>query len=443
MASRFLTVILSGCLAVFGTLSAESGQPLRSTQGATGVESSANCGRSNGSGADGDFVCGDANGDELISLSDPAYLISFLYEEGPPPESKRAGDPDGNGTIDLADVAYLIAYLYKGGPAPEANPFSITIVDLQPGDNTVHGTAEAGEVLGARVVLWAKTDRWYVQPSIANPYTIVRSDGTWSSFTYPWDRMVALLVDSTYEPGSVRDYHPALDAGVICFDEYPEKSVRQILWSEYLWRVKAGDMIGPGPNYFSDGETNVWVDQKDRLHLKYDYRDNRWYCAEVVLDHSLGYGVYTFKLDSRVDNLDYNTTFAGFIYETINQEFDMEFSQRLVTDSFDAQYVAQPWYTPGNIEVFKMSVGSQTSHSFEWRPNQIICHSWNGHADYPTPATLIHTWTYTGDDIPQPGGERMRFNLYLHSGDPPVEGTADEVVIESFDYTNRFRMLHR
>lgn len=77
----------------------------------------------------------------------------------------------------------------------------------------------------------------------------------------------------------------------------------------------------------------------------------------------------------------------------------------------------------------------QTSHSFEWLPDQIICKSWIGHADSPTPLTLIHSWTYTGPDIPIPTDERMIFNLYFYGGEAPRLGIGDEVIITSFEYS--------
>lgn len=381
-----------------------------------------------------DFVCGDGDGDGSVNILDIELLISYLFRAGTAPDPANAADVDGSGNVSILDIAFLIEYLYQGGPVPSECPSTISIVDLQPNDDIVSGTAYVSDTSKIKVVLWAKTDRWYVQPTTAEPFTIIQGDGTWSNSTYPWDRMVALLVDLSYVPGATRDYHPSIDPGVICWDEYPEKSLNYVNWSGYRWLIKTGNLVDPGPNYFSDDAANVLVDEDERLRLKIDFRENKWYCAEVVLDHSLGYGLYTFKLDSRVDNLDYNTIFAGFIYETINEEFDIEFSQRLA-DPFNAQYVAQPWYIPGNIEFFDMPASTQTSHSFEWRPDGIVCNSWNGHDDSPTPTTLIHTWTYTGDDIPIPGGERMIFNLYLFGGEAPIQGIGDEVNITSFEYT--------
>ncbi|MDH3891227.1 MAG: hypothetical protein OEV49_09095 [candidate division Zixibacteria bacterium] len=381
-------------------------------------------------------IRGNIDGDPLdqIDISDLVYLVDYMFSGGPEPPCIDETDVDASGGIDISDLVYVVDYMFTGGPPPGACPSLISIVGLQPDDDTVNGTANVLDTTQFQVVLWAKTNQWYVQPTVADPYTHIQGDGSWSNYTHPWDRIVALLVDSSYLPESIRDYHPSLDSGVIGWDEYPGKSIRFVNWSNFCWQVKTGDLVGPGPNYFSDDTANVWIDQQGRMHLKIDSRDSKWYCAELVLDHSLGYGVYSFKLDSRVDSLDFNTILGCFVYETTNQEFDIEFSQRLA-NPFNAQFVIQPWYTSGNIEFFNMPNSTQTSHSWEWRSDSIVFQSWNGHADTPTPTTLIHTWTYTGEDITIPGGERMRFNLYLYGGDAPTQGTGDEVIITSFEYS--------
>jgi hypothetical protein len=435
MSKKTVLAILFFCIVIFVIQSSKADQPLQSADGSVGLQIPAASNSTNDIAYACDYTCGDANSDGNVNVSDAVYIINYVFVGGNPPFPLAAGDPNGDRSCNVSDAVFIINYIFIGGSDPVACPFLIKIVNLQPGDGIVNGTANILDTTLYRVVLWAKTDRWYVQPSVANPYTIVQSDGNWSNSTYPWDRMVALLVDLSYSPGSTRDYHPSMDPGVICWDEYPDKSVKYFNWSNFRWRIKNADFVDPGPNYFSDDAANVMVDPQDRLHLKIDYRDSRWYCAEVVLDHSLGYGLYTFKVDSRIDSLDFNTIFAGFIYETINQEFDIEFSQRLA-NPFNAQYVAQPWYTPGNIEFFNMPSSSQTSHSFEWRPDRIVFNSWNGHADTPTLGTLIHTWTYTGDDIPIPGNERMIFNLYLFGGESPIQGVGDEVIVTSFEYSN-------
>lgn len=288
-----------------------------------------------------------------------------------------------------------------------------------------------------RIVLWAKTDKWYVQPLTSDPYTDICSDGSWSNWTHSWNRIVALVVDDTYDPGATRVDHPSLDPGVLAWDEAPDRSIdRMVDFSDHRWRVKRAEQTraGPGPNYFSDDAENVWVNASG-LHLRITKRDGKWFCTEIVLDRSLGHGAYTFQLASRIDNLNPQMVLAGFTYETTDREIDIEFSHALANPE-NAQFVVQPWDRVENRQRFLMPSDTLTTHRFEWSDTSILFTSWKRHGDFPPdPADVIETWTYTGDDIPPPGGERMRFNLWLFDGQDPAGGVGHEVVVRSFEYT--------
>lgn len=64
------------------------------------------------------FVCGDANGDLNVSLSDVVYMITYLFKFGAEPDPLYCGDTNGDGNVSLSDIVYLISYLFKGGAAP-------------------------------------------------------------------------------------------------------------------------------------------------------------------------------------------------------------------------------------------------------------------------------------------------------------------------------------
>ena len=64
------------------------------------------------------YVCGDANGDGVVTHADVAFLIEYLHKDGPAPDPMEAGDADGDGDVDKFDAKYLIEYLHKDGPAP-------------------------------------------------------------------------------------------------------------------------------------------------------------------------------------------------------------------------------------------------------------------------------------------------------------------------------------
>ncbi|UCD17092.1 MAG: dockerin type I repeat-containing protein [Candidatus Zixiibacteriota bacterium] len=67
------------------------------------------------------YICGDANNDEVVNLSDILYLIDFIYASPPgmSPQPMDAGDANADGSINLLDILYFIHYLYGSPPGPE------------------------------------------------------------------------------------------------------------------------------------------------------------------------------------------------------------------------------------------------------------------------------------------------------------------------------------
>jgi hypothetical protein len=63
-------------------------------------------------------ICGDADANDIVNISDVVYLISFIFGGGPPPEPLLAADVDCNEIVNISDAVYLIAYVFGGGPEP-------------------------------------------------------------------------------------------------------------------------------------------------------------------------------------------------------------------------------------------------------------------------------------------------------------------------------------
>lgn len=66
------------------------------------------------------FRRGDANADGDLNITDPMYVLNFLFLGGPAAPCGRAADADGSGTLNITDPVYLLNYLFLGGPAPAA-----------------------------------------------------------------------------------------------------------------------------------------------------------------------------------------------------------------------------------------------------------------------------------------------------------------------------------
>lgn len=63
-------------------------------------------------------VCGDADGNSIVNISDAVYLIAYIFGGGPAPVPLLVADSDCNGIVNISDAVYLIAYIFGGGPAP-------------------------------------------------------------------------------------------------------------------------------------------------------------------------------------------------------------------------------------------------------------------------------------------------------------------------------------
>ncbi len=64
------------------------------------------------------YICGDANADETINISDAIHLIAYIFQGGPAPDPLEAGDANCDGSVNVADAVHLINYIFKGGPEP-------------------------------------------------------------------------------------------------------------------------------------------------------------------------------------------------------------------------------------------------------------------------------------------------------------------------------------
>lgn len=208
---------------------------------------------------------------------------------------------------------------------------------------------------------------------------------------------------------------------------------RTVTFSGQTWTVKSSPtaVVGPGPNFFSDSAGNVWVDTQGRLHLRIVKSGGRWQSAEVIGTRSLGLGTYTWTFDSRVDALPPSVVLGLFTWSNYegyaNREMDVEFSRwGNPFATTNAQFAVQPFDLAGHLMRFLAAPAATSTHSFRWAPGSVAFTSSTG---------SVPSWTYTGADVPPPGDETPRMNLWLYQGAPPANGKAVEVVIRSFTFT--------
>jgi len=233
------------------------------------------------------------------------------------------------------------------------------------------------------------------------------------------------------------------DDGTIYLDNLRLVPPKQLSFAGRNWTVKCGVGLGPGPNDFSQGAENVWVDGNGRLHLKIIERRGQWWCAEVVLNDSLGYGAYSFELETRVDLIDEIAVLGLFTYDLDAaaenyREIDIEFSKWGNPENDNGQYVIQPYTVFDNIYRFDVDYSGAggddtTTHTFSWGPGAIDFESSYGAIPPPDPGS-IQAWPYSGVDIPDEGAEQTRLNLWLFQTAAPANGQDVEVVISDFRF---------
>jgi hypothetical protein len=202
------------------------------------------------------------------------------------------------------------------------------------------------------------------------------------------------------------------------------------------WAVKqtsGGPAVGPGPNHFG---TLARVDSDGSLLMRIARARGGWACSEVVLQQSLGYGSYEFDIELPPGGLDANVVMGMFLWSDRpaqhHREIDLEIARwgqpELDTDS---QFVVQPHGTAGNLQRLSLQGAVRRRMSFTWSPGKVVFRA-RGDAD-----DRQHTWTCDSPDVPTPGDETVRINLWLHEGRPPLDGKPVDVRVRDFRFTQR------
>ena len=301
----------------------------------------------------------------------------------------------------------------------------------------------AGRVTGAgpgqRIVLYARTEGWWVQPTASDPYTAIATDGTWKSSTHLGAEYAALLVDPGYEPPPRTDSLPATGGGVVAVTTVagtPPKAAaeRTLHFSGYDWSVRqvSSDRGGVSNEY---DPNNVSLDTHGALRLRISGADPDWTCAEVALTRSLGYGTYTFVIGD-TSHLEPSAALSLFTwdYQGLDQgqrEMDIEISRWGDPASRNAQFVVQPYYVPANVVRFVAPRGVLT-HSMRWEPGRVSMRTVRGTVMGPR-ADVVAEHVFTSG-VPSPGSESVRMSLYVFRGAGTPFKNRTEVVVEKFEY---------
>jgi hypothetical protein len=75
------------------------------------------------------YICGDANGDEEVNVSDAIMIINYVFVPGSPsPSPIVSADVDCEGNVNISDAVYIINFVFVGGSDP-CDPDGDTVPD--------------------------------------------------------------------------------------------------------------------------------------------------------------------------------------------------------------------------------------------------------------------------------------------------------------------------
>jgi len=299
-----------------------------------------------------------------------------------------------------------------------------------------------GRVRGARpgqkIVVYAKSGQWWVQPFPDHPLISIQSDFTWSTETHLGYEYAALLVDPGYRPPPTMDAAPKQGGAIVAVaivkgsgpvTMAPTKALR---FSGFDWKVRtiASDRGGMSNPYDPD---NAWTDASGALHLRIAKKSDRWTCAELKLTRSLGYGTYRFVVRES-SSLEPAAVLSMFTWddtgpEQNHREFGVEITRWGDPNNKNAQFTVQPYYVPANVSRFVVPSGRIT-YSVRWQPGTLSFRALQG---VKANSRVIAEHSFTAG-IPTPGNETIYMNVYIFSNSLVPLKEQTEVVIEKFEY---------
>ena len=340
--------------------------------------------------------------------------------------------------ISRREAVALAPFLLAGGcrRAESTNAPSISftrIPQADPAGSASHDIIE-GKVTGAsagqKVVLYAKTGKWWVQPLVDQPLTAIRPNFGWTNATHLGSDYAALLVKQGYQPQASLDSLPHPDGNVLAVAVVPGAAnpPSPILeFSGYKWRLRDAPSGRGGRNTYAP--SNIRLDQNGAMRLHISKAEADWSCAEMSLIRNLGYGSYEFVVRG-LETLEPAAVFSMFTFDYAsgaqhNREMSIEISRWGNPEKKNAQYVIQPYYVAANVHRFDVPPGVLT-FSLDWQRDRAAFRARRGSA-------TLEQHVFTAG-VPSPGIESMRVAFYLYRKAELKPRKPMEVVIERFTY---------
>jgi hypothetical protein len=303
----------------------------------------------------------------------------------------------------------------------------------------------SGRVTGAKpgqkIVLYARSGPWWVQPWPEQALIPIQPDATWGTSTHLGFEYAAMLVDPSYKAPPTMDVAPTPGGSIVAVTIVKGSGPTQVAptipvrFSGYDWKVRTIASDRGGLNNLYDGD-NVWIDASGAMHLRMKKKAGRWTCAEVEMTRSLGYGTYVLVVRD-ISHLEPAAvlsinTFDDWGGDQHYRELDVEISRWGDRGNpNNAQYGIQPFYVPGNVAPFKAPAGTLT-HTFRWESGRASFKTVRGSSRQAgAPTVSEHVFT---SGVPSAGQETLQFLFYVVASEKSPVQKDSEVVIEKFEY---------
>jgi hypothetical protein len=303
----------------------------------------------------------------------------------------------------------------------------------------------SGSVSGARhgqkIVVYARSGPWWVQPWPNQSLLPIHWNSTWNTTTHLGFEYAAMVVEPGYHPPATMDVLPGVGGPIVTIQTVKGTGSGQaaptvpLAFSGYTWNVRtiAGDRGGLNNLYDAD---NAWTDSGGALHLRIKKRAGKWSCAELEIERSLGYGTYrvTVRDTSQLEPSAVLSmlTFDDWGGDQHYRELDVEMSRwGDANTKNNAQFAIQPFFVPGNVVPFAEPAGTLT-HSLHWESGRASFRTVKG-PDMREGAPLVAEHVFTSG-VPSPGQERFLLMFFVVGSEKYPMQNENEVVIEKFEY---------
>ena len=319
---------------------------------------------------------------------------------------------------------------------------SIEFTRVPPADNGGPDTMDVieGKVKGAKpgqqIVVFAHSEVWWAEPRLGRLLVPIQADSTWKTPTHLGTDYAAALVEPGYQPPFTSDALPREGGNVVAIAQIKgtassSPTHRTLQFSGHEWTVRSSPGARGGYNNYDP--SNAWTAADGALHMRLTGEPGKWSCAQVILNRSLGYGTYrltvrdTSDLDPAAVFAMYTLSDAGAAATVRNpREWDVEISRWGEPSGKNARYLLQPSHLARNTVWFSAPAGV-LAHQIRWESGRVsMTTTREGRA-----VVAEHVFS---SDIPVPGDERFRINLYDFQRGPQLVQRGAEIAVERFEF---------